>query len=920
MPSPKLIAKYFGNFLGLHKGFTDINRPDGYAIQSKNVLIDENGDAIKRAGSKLIGQRNGGLAYRGLIPYRYIDSSGAQQEELLSFTLVGSPELHRLNLVKLRNGTLTVTYSGAATLAEWALIPTSSGDWFHYLIEDGVTRVSWPDNYGDGIEISSDDIALLQATVDGLADYVATLSTLGDLPGNICTAQMDLYSIDDALALNGAAKVLNVPHMDLDPAFSMITRSKWVIWEPDFVNPQGVNMNNIVLVAMSGDYLFKYDNSKSFYRAGMPEHLGSFSTTLVGAGSLTGRYLYHFTYLQYDAQGNIVEGSPCEDIETNPATQNNAFEIRSCQCGELVGVITTTASSTSVVTCAGGLSADVKVGDIIGLRNDATGIWERRQVSTLNRSTGVIGIGAYDTASSNVNVTSGQRVVFDDGRSKFNIRSWEVNGNQTGVTAIAIDTATGQDPRVGDTVYFLDRSRNEYTARTVTVASATSITISGNTVNVNDGDVISLNLRIAIYRSFAEGTEKYFIAEIPNNGIRDFTSFTDATADASLGFKYIPPEKYPGPAPKAIWAIAHQGLLVVSDGQYIRFSEPSDPENFPEENVFRLPFSQRGDDTGLGIDAGNLVVFKKYGRAYIFGDLAANNFTAQVFEDGVGCESGHTIQQTPVGLVFLSHRGFERLVNGALDLDFNRKLSIDFVGKEYKQVLDTAITTEQEELPVLRRAVSVNDYKRQLYICYVPCESGTPTDNTDSTRPIPNSNSKWYVYDYFKDRWGEFDYPVRMNAVGGLCHFKNEIHWASFWKDGNHTENIFKEMNREDEYDAVDHYTAINFILQPTWDGSGEISSYKKFERLKIWLAQPSLLVSDFTLTVKTYRSFLSSVHSQFTRTFTAAGAVQRIAKLKPGKCTALSVEFSNNVFAEKVRISGYEYEVLAPYEREIKE
>jgi hypothetical protein len=538
----------------------------------------------------------------------------------------------------------------------------------------------------------------------------------------------------------------------------------------------------------------------------------------------------------------------------------------------------------------------------------------------MNRSTGAIGLGTYDTASSTISVISGERVVFDDGRSKFNIRTWEVNGNQVGTNAITVDAATGQNPRVGDVVYFLDRSKSEYTVRNVTAAASTSITVDGNTVNVNDGDIISLNLRIVIYRSLAGGTEKYFVAEIPNNGLRDFTSFTDSTADTSLGYKYILPEKFPGPAPKAVWAIAYQGLLVASDGDYIRYSEPNDPENFPIENAFRLPFSQRGDVTGLGIENGSLVVFKKYGRAYVFGDLAANNFTSQLFEDGVGCESGHTIQQTPLGLIFLSHRGFERLFGGALDLEFNSRLSIDFVGKEYKQILDQTISAVDETKPVLRRAVAVNDYKRQLYICFVPCESGEPQDTIGGDRTYPNDNSKWYVLDYFKNRWGELDYPLEFNAISGIAHFKNELYWASIWIEGStYTANVFKELRRTDKYDAVDHYTAINFILQSTWDGSGEISTYKKFERLKIWLSQPSLMVSDFTLTVQTYRNFLSTIHSQFIKSFINGSTTQKIGKLKPGKTTALSVKFSNNVFAEKVRISGWEYEVLAPYEKEIK-
>ena len=120
-----------------------------------------------------------------------------------------------------------------------------------------------------------------------------------------------------------------------------------------------------------------------------------------------------------------------------------------------------------------------------------------------------------------------------------------VNGDQSNVTAITVDA--GHTIQLNDVVEFLDSQEN-LQRRTVTASGATSISISGNPVTINDNvliaslnqrtDAINLqrsnsagatlganvpmsnNLRINIYRtkqgqSFGTNGELYLVASIP---------------------------------------------------------------------------------------------------------------------------------------------------------------------------------------------------------------------------------------------------------------------------------------------------------------------------------------------------------------------------------------------------------------------
>ena len=65
-------------------------------------------------------------------------------------------------------------------------------------------------------------------------------------------------------------------------------------------------LNNVLYVSNATDGLFKYDG-QTFYLAGMPR--GDIDGVATGAaGALTGTYLYGSTYIQIDAQGQVIEG------------------------------------------------------------------------------------------------------------------------------------------------------------------------------------------------------------------------------------------------------------------------------------------------------------------------------------------------------------------------------------------------------------------------------------------------------------------------------------------------------------------------------------------------------------------------------------------------------------------------------------
>lgn len=711
-------------------------------------------------------------------------------------------------------------------------------------------------------------------------------------------------------------------------------------YDVGFKAPNYVNLNDVLYFSANEDFAFKYDGIAEarigLKRPLLNENIGvnwyadvtsdthensTIPTKPTSSGSLTGTYKHAWSYSYKDNRGNEIE-SPLSDI-TPPLT------IASKDINVLLMNIQVTSMGLKIdgdqvgVTTLDVLfeSPEIMVGDEIQLRDNITNAWISRSVTALNLSANTVTI-----SGAAINVLDGDPIyITNPDDDKFPNWTGLVNGNQTGVNTILTDL---QNLRAGQPAYFFDRKTEQYVERLViSYSGGSSITIEGDPVDVNDHDVISVGLKINIYRTLNSGNDLYLVESIPHNGFYPQTVYVDDTSDGELerfGLKYIPPPREYDPPPKCSIVNSHQGLLILAGARdnpnTIFFSEPQNIEGFPAAtNAIDIPFTTEGPITGIVSESGMLVVFKKLGRAYIRGDLANNSFIVEVVEDGIGSYCHNAIQKIPTGVIFPSRLGFQLLVNGELDSNFAARTAEIFNGQEYKQKPKNIIETTNESKLVFERAIAVNDFTKGLYLCYVPSESGKV-----GTSRHPTGGESWFCYDYRRNAW--FDYlpgESKMNAYCGIVVSGEDLYYGGLYKDdaGVLSSVLWKEHRTGTLYDYADNTKAIDFDLPTSWDHANEPSVFKKFLRLKTWMLSAQNFIGAFTLRIRSYFEFQSTTsHSDFEETFSASTVIEQTHKLKAGQnARSMKLRFSNNVLHECPVITGYEYETKNVYRPEIK-
>lgn len=534
--------------------------------------------------------------------------------------------------------------------------------------------------------------------------------------------------------------------------------------------------------------------------------------------------------------------------------------------------------------------------------------------------------GTISPASQQVTVTV-PNVVAGTG---FNTNCALVNGAQVGVNTITV-TNTPHTMKVGDTAYFLDRSSGAYVTRSVTAVTATTITVSGAVVNVNNADVISNNLRIAIYRNKAGGIDPYLVAEIPNNSFAATQNYSDNKADTSITVQYrFAPDgrDHDLLTAKPRYVAVHQSQLIAAgdfaNPDSVFISQPFEIQAFSADGgIFDIVSTQSGGISGLGSDGTSLIVGKDmalYAGSGDFSTPGAFRFE-KINEGNVGFACHNTIQDVGDGLIFLSRNGWYLLRGGSELIEIGERIN--------KFITDRAYSAGQTYQ--LKRAFAVSLDRDDLYICYVPCESGSGTGR------FANSNSRVFVYDKFLEGWMTWK---GVNMAGGLAVSDNELWWQSKRDDSalTVTGNLFKQSNTGTIYDYADHGVPIEWKFFPQWEDGGEPSVFKLFTRLRIYSVLREVLQPNYSMNVRTEINYTPGLtHSRFVAGFGVNGssgygygawgssawgspiiATQKY-KLKVTKLNSIRFCFEHNTLHERVALSGWEYEMATPYKREMK-
>lgn len=918
---------------------------------SISVMLDEsNGSVIVYMNSSDANQD----VPKGLFNYS-LDRSGGGGYQFLQFQSGRSGGVSPWVLQQITMP--RATKSG--NVGDVAFAPNSSNEWNLTLREDGSDISGFPVSFGSQFPTYSSSVTIQEFfdAINDTDDFSIFLMSPALYPSAYNPQEEPaavLGLIEEYITLDASINEFQYTYWDAVEGLSLQGDPK----DKDFILPSYINTNDVLLMCSNSDFPYKYDG-RNVHRAGLPKPGYSPVFISKSSGELTGEFDYYFFYKRVDNVGNVIEGPLSDPLTLTLDSEKPFFIVPGLALGVMIGQVDGTQSSTTEITCVF-IDQRVQPGDVIRYYDGTIGDQRTVTLTEVDRTNLKIKFSSGFTVNvpdltrlycSELTQADGSVVSYDG----FDAFVLSANGTQSNTNLISVrnlpeNPQTAKAYWLDERIYFLNSATGDYEERTVINfdTEAHTIEISGDPVDVSDGIQMS-NIRAVIVRTKAGGELLYVVREVPvagkslsglvlapNQGAD--AGYTDLSVDEELQVKYLEPLREPEPPPSASFIIEHQGLVIyaghnksVLEGDIpqpnsLFFAEPGKPEAVPRStNVIDIPFTTEGPITGLGVDSGALVVFKARGRAYIQGDLASDAFTIQVEEDGIGCVSHDSIQRTPVGLVWLSHTGFQRSVLGQLDPAFNAVYYTFFENQQYDLPLDNeAVASENESKLVPKFATAINDYRNSRYICFVPAFSTTSGLIANDSNFEPNENSAWFVYEYDYGRWSRWPCPTYMNAKNGFAIYKNELYRASYHHGGAANVQrmglVWKETNRGDKYDAIDNVEGIDWKLRFQWDHAGEPSVPTKFNRVRFWLSNPSLLISSFSLAVKTYLNFnFSSAHSQAVKSFTTSTKKQ-IFKPKPAKADAISIELSNDTQYEAPRITGYEYEILLPYNLKIEE
>ena len=237
---------------------------------------------------------------------------------------------------------------------------------------------------------------------------------------------------------------------------------------------------------------------------------------------------------------------------------------------------------------------------------------------------------------------------------------------------------------------------------------------------------------------------------------------------------------------------------------------------------------------------------------------------------------------------------------------------------------------------VEKRATAHYWIEKDLYVVSFPVflEDGSSQKYLDTT------NTFIMVYDLYRQAWFEWN---NINFCGGIAEYKGDIYVLGFAQDPvalSTTRYIYKMLDAGTENDYADHDGAINFTYKSHWEAVGNPSVYKKFLRIKVHALDGTIgdfETDKYSLGISTEHDYDQITQSVLSLDFSGgaqgwgsspwgefswgeARLEQMASKLASKKAKAVRVIFSNENLLENVLISGYELEIAAPYDLQIKD
>jgi len=493
-----------------------------------------------------------------------------------------------------------------------------------------------------------------------------------------------------------------------------------------------------------------------------------------------------------------------------------------------------------------------------------------------------------------------------------------VDGAHSADTTIAVDTGHGL--LVGDQVYYKDSGTAAVSVAEVTAVAANLITLD-TAVTIADNSILS-QTKLSLWRTKEDGTLFYLEEEFINDNATATTTYTSTKADSALLIDFIPSVKVPALPPTCRYIDTWRGQLVMTgnreDVNTVYYSD-FDGESFPVDQSFLTESRLGGGNSGIKSLDNSLFIFKPRSIITCTGDLGLDNFQVDgLADDGIGCVANASIKEINARLWFLGKRGV---------------YSVDRTGhKKESEMVDPKFNGSFLE----KRAIAHHWIEKDLYVLSLPLF----TVGTSSENYMDTTNSFIMVYDLYRQAWYEWN---KVNFVGGIAEYNGELYTSARERDpvgSAVTTTLSKTLSLGTSDDYADHVTAISFSYKSHWEAMGEPSIPKKFLRLKVHSLDGTINdfeTDKFTLAITTEHDYSQATASSFSLDFSGGslgwGASswgnfpygesrleQMTSKLASKKAKSLRTVFANNTLHENVLISGYELEVSASYDLQIKE
>lgn len=505
-----------------------------------------------------------------------------------------------------------------------------------------------------------------------------------------------------------------------------------------------------------------------------------------------------------------------------------------------------------------------------------------------------------------------------------------VDGNQTasdqGSGIFRIQVQNDPTLAVGDTIFFYNRSVNEYETREV-IAITDQTTHwdldvrSSSTITLNDDDILCNNLRLRLYRTVAGGTTLYFLDDLPNNPLQTLTTYTDDTPDLQLGALWTEPENTIGLPPKCKYCTIYQNDIVLSGNPldplavYHSRSTGSSlvPENFPTVNRFEVAAAHVGGKiTGIYTLEDTLLIFTEDSIHTMTGNLATNTYNVELLSDRTGCVANATIKSVDRVVLFLSKKGIYSITPGS-----QRSFELKLVSKQLDPIFRKGGLIDYE----LHEKQSIAEAwpNEQMYIIYLPVTALTGTEN------YATASSTCFAYHLASGAWAEWN---NINASGGMNIFTEtgysnnaqdlvtkESLWFSsreYVSAGVIRHGLFRMSDTETEIDYTDHEQAISFEYMPQWEFSNKPSGLKIYTEIGIdaFRGTSNLpYTPSGIITAEIFRDFdKSTVES--TLNIDYLDKDRRIIQSLPlSSRRAIGINFKNSEFNKQILISGWNWE-----------